>query len=273
MDTGPDSSTAKRLIIHCGVQKTGSTSLQHFLGRNRDKLAGRLAILTPVKGSATRDLGNAAMRFSLRPSDKRMMRLRECAMLLRDAILRQDAGTVLLSHENLLGAMPGNGGTVSLYPQLEPIVDALERAFAPLRPDYAIYTRGMDAWKRSVHSQAICSDGYTGTLAEFLSETEACRDWSDVQRRLELAVGPTRARFFRVEDEPTPERPGQQLLHHAGLSATEIAALSPARGRRKVRMNTGSVEFQRLVNQLKLDRAARRAIRELIAGNQGLFAS
>ncbi|MDU9005852.1 hypothetical protein [Sedimentitalea todarodis] len=272
MGTGPDS-RARRLIIHCGVQKTGSTSLHHFLGRNQDGLLGRVRVLTPAKGSATRDLGNAAMRFSLRPSEIRLSRLRDCARRLRNDILDESVGTVLISHENLLGAMPGNGGTATLYPALENIVGVLDAAFDPLVPEFVVYTREMSDWKRSVHGQAIRSDGYTETFVDFLAATEACASWAAVRQRLATAVGAARSTVFRVEDEPDEARPGQQLLRHAGVSAAEIAALRPVRGRRNVRMTAGGLEFQRLVNQLGLDRHARRAIAELIAGNQRLFAS
>ncbi|MEO9781185.1 MAG: hypothetical protein ABJH07_09085 [Sedimentitalea sp.] len=272
MDREPDT-TAKRLIIHCGVQKTGSTSLHHFLGRNRDALAAHVLALTPAKGSATRDLGNAAMRFSLRPTDERLLRLRECAGLVRDAILEQGAETVLISHENLLGAMLGNSGTVTLYPRLERIVEVLNRVFAPLVPEYVVYTRDLPQWKRSVHAQAIRSDRYSGTLVDFLSKTEACGSWAQTERRLAKLVGAARSTLFRVEDEPDEARPGQQLLRYAGVSEAEIAALHPVRGRSKTRINAGGLEFQRLVNQLGLERPARRAIGELIAGNQRLFVS
>lgn len=272
MDREPDT-TAKRLIIHCGVQKTGSTSLHHFLGRNSDALAGRVLALTPAKGSATRDLGNAAMRFSLRPTDERLLRLRECAGLVCDAILDHEAETVLISHENLLGAMLGNSGTVTLFPRLERIIEVLDQIFDPLLPEYVLYTRDLPEWKRSVHAQAIRSDGYSGTLVEFLAETEACGSWAEIEQRMAKLVGAARSTLFRVEDEPDEARPGQQLLRYAGVSEAEIAALQPVRGRSKTRMNAGGLEFQRLVNQLGLERSARRAIGELIAGNQRLFVS
>lgn len=260
------------MIVHCGVQKTASTSLHHFLQRNADALAGTLDVFTPVKGSLTRRLGRAAMQFSLDPSPERRAVLTGLASSLRDLLLEGD-GPALVSHENLLGAMIGKGGVVTLYPEMERIVALLDRALAPLVPDYAIYTRDMAAWKPSVHQQAVRSDGYTGSLADFLTETEACGTWDELEARMGAQLGKDRLRVFRLEDERDQGRPGAQLLGFAGLRKDRIEALSPLRGRSNPRLNGGALEFLRLVNQLGLEAKVRARIVDLVASNQSLFAT
>ena len=105
------------MIIHCGVQKTATTSLQRFLQRNADALAPGLHVLTPERGSPVRDLGHTAMQLSLDPSPELQARLTAQIAGLRD-LLAGLSGTVLISHENLPGAMIGKGGVVTLYPML-----------------------------------------------------------------------------------------------------------------------------------------------------------
>ena len=56
-----DAGKARRLIVHMGVQKTGSTSIQRHLRRNEDALAGDLVVRTPEEGSPMRPLGRAAV--------------------------------------------------------------------------------------------------------------------------------------------------------------------------------------------------------------------
>lgn len=264
------SGSARRLILHCGVQKTGTTSLHHFLQRNRAALAGRLDILTPRKGSALRDLGQAAQRFCLDPTPDTEATLSGIVQTLRDRCL-SGTGPLLLSHENLLGAMLGNSGRVTLYPRMEQIIALLDRDLAPLTPDYVIYTRDMASWKNSVYGQAVKSDRYTGTRGQFLEDTAGCGTWDDLRTRLEAAVGPDRARVFRLEDEPDPSRPGSQLLRHAGLSAADLSSLTALPARANRGLGPGALEFLRQVNGLDLGRNARAQIVGVVTANPELF--
>ncbi len=272
MTVDAEISSGRRLIVHLGVQKTGSTSLHHLLGRNRAALADRLTVLTPEKGSLTRELGRAAIRFSLAPDADAGAALAATARRLRDQ-LADGTVPVLLSHENLPGAMLGNGGTVTLYPRLEEILTLLIEAFAPMRCDFVLYTRDMAAWKNSVYGQAVRTDHYSKTYAAFLAETAGCGTWDDLNRRLTAHLGADRVRLFRLEDETDPGRPGLQLLRHAGLPDDRIAALTPLSARRNPALNTGALEFLRLLNGLGLERPARRRVADLVAAQQSLFVS
>lgn len=272
MTPGTQTSATARLILHCGVQKTATTSLQRFLQRNAAALSGRLEVFTPVRGSLTRDLGHAAMQFSLDPSAAPQARFTGLIRRLRDRI-GEGPGVALVSHENLPGAMIGKRGVVTLYPQLERIADLLDANLAPLAPEFVFYTRDMAAWKRSVHNQAVRSDAYAGPFATFLDQTAGCGTWEDLALRMMRHLGAGRVAFFRLEDETDDTRPGRQLLRHAGLSGAEIAALTPIRNRSNPRLNPGSLEFLRLVNGLGLEAAARSTIAGLVAANQNLFST
>lgn len=261
---------ARRLIIHCGVQKTASTSLHHFVARNRAALADRVEVLTPVKGSPMRDLGRLAMAYSLDPDQRDAFEA--AALRVRD-IVRAGDGPMILSHENLCGAMPGKGGVTTLYPQLEAIIEVLDRVFAEFAPTYVFYTRDMSAWKNSVYGQAVRSDNYAKTRAAFLADTEAVQDWDGLAQRMTRLVGAARCRFLALEDEADPIRPGQQLLNLAGVSVADHGALSPMVGRSNTGLNTGAMEFLRLINGLGLNRPDRRRLAELISSHQSLFVS
>lgn len=261
-----------RLIIHCGVQKTGSTSLHHFLGRNRAELEARgLHVLTPLKGTPARVLGRTAAHFSVDPTRENEELLEKAATDLRNSLPAY--GTCLVSHENLPGAMIGRAGETRLYPHVTRILDTIDRAMAPLEPEYVFYTRDMAAWKKSVYNQAVKTDSYPRSEAEFLCETENCGSWADLESRLSTHLGAARLAIFRLEDEPDPARPGQQLLHHAGLEGCDLATLSPVSGTRNQSLNAGALEFMRLLNTLDLNRQARTSVARLVTRNQQLFAS
>jgi hypothetical protein len=270
--SGKDKSVKRRLIIHCGVQKTGSTSLHHLVARNRAALSRDLEILTPAKGSLMRDLGHTAMQFSIDPSADLSARLIRLTRDLRDR-LQTGSGTVLLSHENLPGAMIGKAGVGTLYPRLERIIGLLQTHLAPLEPEFVFYTRDMADWKSSVYNQAVRSDHYRHSRAEFLRATAACGTWESLKQRMLALAGPERVRFFRLEDETDEGLPGSQLLRHAGQSGTDLAALTPLGGPANQSLNSGALEFLRLVNGLGLERKARARIADLVSCNTSLFVS
>lgn len=264
--------TGAPLTVHMGVQKTASTALHHLLNLNAAALAGRLGVQLPTPGTPMQQMGRAAMRFSLDPTAKTEAALADRIAAVRAGIDALDL-PVLISHENLPGAMIGNGGTTTLYPMIERILALLEAGLAPYRPQYAVYTRDMGRWKKSVYNQAVKTDGYRRSYAEFLAETADCGSWAGLEARMAAAVGPDRVRFFALEDEADPARPGQQLLAHAGLPPAALAALAPLSWRPNESLNPGSLEFARRLNALELAPAPRRKVMQLVAQNQALFAA
>ncbi|MDQ1900006.1 hypothetical protein RAH32_06070 [Paracoccus sp. WLY502] len=260
---------ARRLIVHLGVQKTGSTSIQRHLRRNADALAGHLVVRTPEEGSAMRPLGRAAVGYSLAPSGDAARTLKLAFREVLDTLPDDDV-PVLISHENLAGAMPGNGGEVRLYPALPQIAALLASEAHDFTTDFVIYTRKHKTWRPSVWAQAVRTDGYTRSLVEFEAETADLPGWGDLIRRLSAQVGVTR---FRLEDEDDFLRPGRQLLRHAGLEDALIDRLSPLDGPANGRLNGGATEFLRRLNSLALNPHAHGRIVDLVAHAEHLFAA
>lgn len=258
---------ARRLIVHLGVQKTGSTAIQRHLRRNADALAGHLVIRTPEEGSPMRPLGRAAIGYSLAPDADRAQALRLAFRAVLDT-LPGNGLPVLVSHENLAGAMPGNGGETRLYPALPQIAALLMAGAQDFAVDFVVYTRNQKAWRPSVWAQAVRTDGYRRSLVEFEAETADLPGWGDLVRRLGAQVGVTR---FKLEDEMHPTRPGRQLLRHAGLADALIDTLEPLDGPANSRLNGGATEFLRRLNGLSLNPNAHGKVVDLVARTGHLF--
>ncbi|CUH54300.1 hypothetical protein [Shimia marina] len=265
------SQTHRRVIVHIGAQKTGSTSLHRFLSRNRAALATRLDLRVPEKGSLTREVGRSCTLYSMRP-DRHEGTLITLIKALKEDLSGNET-VCIVSHENIAGAMMGRGSVRDLFPRIADIVRLFDEHLAPIVPEYVLYTREMAGWKRSVHNQAVKSDGYTGTLETFLKETADSRGWQDVAKTLEACIGTDRVRVFALEDETTPERPGRQLLKLAGLSDEDIDVLEPLASRSNQSLNPGALEFMRQLNMLAVAQPARKQVAELIKNNQSLFAA
>jgi hypothetical protein len=267
----PRGISTRAVTLHIGVQKTASTALHHFLRRNADALAEQMVVRMPVQGTPAQRMGRAAVDLSLDPTPEREAHLVRQIEALRNEIEPGDL-PVLVSHENLPGAMLGNPGVTTLYPMLERLLALYDRHLAPFAPRFALYTREIGAWKRSVHNQAVKTDGYAGTWEDFAAETTDCGDWTSLADRMRAAIGADRAAVFALEDEPDPARPGQQLLRFAGLTQAQITALSPLTWRSNQSLNPGALEFMRRVNAADLGPQPRRKVMQIVIDNPGLFA-
>ncbi|MDO5646734.1 hypothetical protein [Paracoccus sp. (in: a-proteobacteria)] len=266
----PQKGPRRRLILHVGVQKTGSTAIQRHLGGNADRLADHLILRTPGCGPLMRSLGRAAIGFSLGETSKKQLQ-DAIADVLND--LPGGDLPVVISHENLAGAMPGNGGETRLFPKLPRIAEILCDTAAGFDPQIVFYSRNLTQWRPSVWAQAVRTDGYTGTFADFERETVDLPKWGDLLRRLTAAVGANRVTRLRLEDETDPTRPGAQLLALVGVGAADIAALPALQGASMAQLSPASTEFLRRLNGQALNPHARYKVAELVARAQHLFAA
>lgn len=269
MSAARDISATRRVIVHIGAQKTGSTSLHRFLTLNQEALAGRVDIRVPTKGSLTRELGKTCAMYSLKPAAHKAS-LVDLLEQVR-AELEGDDRVCIISHENIIGAMMGRRDVRELYPRAGEIVGLIDAQLAPFKPDYVLYTRELAGWLKSVYNQAVKSDGYAGTKARFDAEVAQARGWSAVAQEVADVVGKDRLSVCALEDETTPDRPGRQLLKLAGLTDNEINTLTPLAGRSNQSLNAGSLEFMRQLNGLGLAQPARKKVAALVKDNQSLF--
>ncbi len=265
---------SRPLFLHVGVQKTGTTSLQRFLRRSAPALADAVVIRTPEEGTPMRPLGRAAIACSLAPDDDHRATLVAAFETVLDG-LPDDDRPVILSHENLAGAMPGNGGETRLFPALPAMLATLvqvaaDRGFAP---HVVVYTRRMTASLPSVWAQAVRTDGYALTLPEFRAQTSELPGWGDLLRRLDGALSSVPVTRLRLEDEADADRPGRQLLSLAGVPDARLDSLPPLESRAMERLTPGATEFLRRLNGLALNPHARDRVADLVARSQPLFAA
>ncbi len=218
-----------------------------------------------------RPLGRAAVGFSLAPHKDREQALKLAFREVLDGLPQTDV-PVLISHENLAGAMPGNGGEVRLYPALPQIAALLVAEARDFAVDFVVYTRKQKTWRPSVWAQAVRTDGYERSLVEFEAETADLPGWGDLIRRLNAETG-GRVTRFKLEDEDDLLRPGRQLLRHAGLDDALIDSLDPLDGPTNSRLNDGATEFLRRLNGLSLNPHAHGRIVDLVARTEHLFAA
>lgn len=255
-----------RLIIHMGLHNTGAASMQTMLRRNADALAPEIKAIFPGSNSLITSLAQATWRFAVgrigRP------KLIEEIKRTGDIFREQECETLLISHENLSGAMMGSGAGTAFYPHLREFMDLFDKHFAPLKPEYVFYTRQVDAWLASLHNQVVKDNGYMHDLAHFRLTAQVPVNWEALY---DLAREGREFEVFSVEDEPDRARPGRLLLQYAGLDDAAIATMKTVPEERDTSLSPGALEFLRICNCMSLDPKLRRELSAQALEHPDLF--
>jgi hypothetical protein len=182
----------RKIVIHAGFHKTGTSTVQAVLRANRKALMPSLAIR--LKGqmqeliSATRGYSTYGTDDALDKVSRRM-----------DALLADLPGmprrTLLLSAEELSGHMPGRS-SLSDY-RAAPVLMYLfwQRAQAVFKQTPVVFcfaTRDPNSWQRSSWAEHVKSSGMTLDFADFCEKYPDASNLtsviSDVTSRVPAAV-------------------------------------------------------------------------------------
>ncbi len=266
-----DASGPRRVILHCGFRKTGTTTIQNFLRLNADALPSGLAvsardeITLPYRRAVLDDL-RAAGRSSRAKVD------RAAAELCRHWA-KATAETVLISDENLFGndMITPDGRTIfDLAAEYLPI---LERHFAGV-PDvqFVFYTRNRSAWLRSAYNQAVKRRGVTDTEDDWIAALPTSLDWETGLATIRAALSAP-VHVFAMEDDLAGDAPllGRALFKLAGIEDAALDAMArPPRANESLKPNV--LDFMRHLNALDIPLDARRKVGRLVEAHQDLFA-
>jgi len=224
-----------RVIVHAGFHKTGTTSLQGFLARNKNALKpwfdyyGKADFLQA--GAAARIYGQR--RFPWR-------RRRFAKAFARFLASIPDAETIVLSRETFAGAMPGHrtplGRTITDYtpsavPLAREITAALRTRFGRQTAVEFVYTiRERDSWMRSVYGHLLRSIHLTQDYREFRRILEKTPDLATQANIIAAAVRPVPVHVARLEEFANhPAGPAGAILLLAGVPDDMLKTLAPAR--------------------------------------------
>jgi len=222
-----------RVIVHAGFHKTGTTSLQDFLARNRAALAPWLGYAGPGMLKAA---SRAARGYARRPAAWRRWRFRRrLAACLREV---EPAPVVVLSLESFSGVMPGHrrfaGRPVRDYataavPLGREIVAALRRRFGPAaRIEFVYTTRARAPWLASVHAHLLRSIRLVEDRDAFAATIGPLPPLAVEARRIAAGIG-VAAHVAPLERHgPRREGPAGAILDIVGVPEAARAGLTPA---------------------------------------------
>ncbi len=145
----------RRIIIHAGFHKTGTTSLQQTLRANRAALRPDVRLVLRPGMTA---LCESARAFSRSREDYDLGLVKYEAVQLAEALQDEDADTIVITSEDLSGHMPGRHGLHG-YGATPHLMRALSVAFKAATPDdevtFFFTTRAADPWLRSCYAQHL----------------------------------------------------------------------------------------------------------------------
>lgn len=256
-----------RVILHAGVHKTGTTTLQQALHRNRRALRPHLR---QIARSRLIPAGRTARAWSAGRDPLEMALFRyELAEVMQDWD-SADPRPIVASCEDLVGNMPGRHGVESYAaaaPLMQAIAETLQELHPEAQPEFYFSTRAPEDWLASVHAQHLAAMRMTLSAEDFAARYRAAADLDAVVDDIGAALAPLpvhRAALEQSRDRPLG--PLDPLLDLLDLPAALRAGLQPQPPANTAPPADCSAELLAL-NRSDLDDAAlRTAKHKLLAG-------
>ncbi|KIN73999.1 sulfotransferase family protein [Sulfitobacter guttiformis] len=202
----------RKIVIHAGFHKTGTSTVQAFLRANRKALLPVLAVR--LKGQM-QELMSATRGYSTYGTDDALDKVtRRFDALLAD-LPGMPRRALLLSAEELSGHMPGRGDLAQY--NAAPVLayqywERAQAAFPNTPVAFCFAIRDPDAWQHSAWAEHVKSSGMTLDFAQYAARYTVAPDLaaivSEVRRRV-----PAPVHSYALEDcADLPLGPADPLL-------------------------------------------------------------
>lgn len=190
-----------RLLIHAGFHKTGTSSLQSTLRKNADAIAPWVRVNT---ADETKDLRLASWLFARNSDAETEDLLRETLQAFFAQFDPKDPRDLLVSEEDLAGAMPGRHGKTTYDTAgrtLAITLDELSRSgFADHDIQVLLTLRKTESWAKSCYSQHLRSRPMVMDLQTYLSTPAAACDLSACADDIAATIAPVAVHRAWLED-------------------------------------------------------------------------
>ncbi|KEJ91095.1 hypothetical protein [Sulfitobacter donghicola] len=259
----------RRIIIHAGFHKTGTTSLQQTLRANRAALRPDIRLVLRPGMTA---LCESARAFSRSREDYDLGLVKYEAALLAEKLEDEEADTIVITSEDLSGHMPGRH-KLHGYGATPHLMRALAVSFSAAAPDaeltFFFTTRGADPWLRSCYAQHLRASRMVWDEEDYLKRFKTSADLDQILDLIKREI-PNHALLDTSLEEHAGRRLGlaEAMLDQLKLSNERRAVLKPAKNRNAAPSDALKAELLAL-NRSDLGNAAlKQAKRDLIEGQK-----
>jgi hypothetical protein len=255
----------RRIIIHAGFHKTGTTSLQQTLRANRAALRPEIRLVLRPGMTA---LCECARAYSRSREDYDLGMVKYEAAALMETLQPESADTIILTSEDLSGHMPGRF-RLRGYGAAPHIMRALSVAIKATSPDaevsFFFTTRSAEQWLRSCYAQHLRAARMVWDEGDYVKRLKPSADHDKILDLVKREVPYNAVLDAALEDHAArPLGMAEALLDHLQIDGPRRAALVPSPAR-KVGLPAALKAELLALNRSDLDDAAlRKAKRALI---------
>lgn len=222
----------RRILIHPGFHKTGTSSIQHFLWINRDRLAPHVATL---QLRHLKPVAQLCMSFA---RNRKQLVLADLVDLLDDALAEHgpdpaaaDTRDLVVSCEALSGHCPGWPGVVD-YSAAPFTAIMLAGYFAERFPEAGVVVvyglREQDSWLRSAWGHHLFGQRETTGFDDWAAVHRAGADLMSVVMDVAAAIDPIQVFTLPIEEaRDHPLGPGGALIELVRMPDAARGTLDP----------------------------------------------
>ncbi|MCW8843389.1 MAG: hypothetical protein OQK00_08250, partial [Rhodobacteraceae bacterium] len=191
-----------RLLIHAGFHKTGTTSVQRLLGKNKRAIAPIAHVFLRKHIAAVCE---AARAYSDSRDSADLLDFSAAFAAFLEARDMDDKRDLIISSEDLSGLMPGRRDleTYDAAPMLMKAATMMIDRVLQDRIDEVIFyfsLRQPEPWLRSCHTQHLRAIRMTQDAEDYARDYAASADLPRIVDKIRIAVAPHRVESAWLED-------------------------------------------------------------------------
>lgn len=206
-----DDVARKRLIIHLGPHKTGSTAIQKWLLKNSTFLEE-----SGVHFAHSELTHKAATLIS----QEKYAEAEEVLSRIRGKLDESKFNTFIISQEDFSGALPGRSKGSKIYGRITKNVRLLARTFRAYDLSFAFFVRDENDWLKSCYVQNLKHRSRFSSLEDFIQSLQIPVDWSTM---LQKARDSVKCPFHVLQySKGYPDNGIKLLLKILGLNALTL---------------------------------------------------
>jgi hypothetical protein len=253
----------RRIVLHAGFHKTGTSTVQQVLRANRPLLQPELAMR--LKGQM-KELMHATRGFSTWRDPLTLAKATRRFGAVLDSLVAMPRRVLVVSAEELSGHMPGREGLVDYSAApilLQRFSDEITARFPGAEQVIYFSTRDPNAWMRSAYWEHVKSSSMTLDYDGFLAANENAADFDRIIQAVKNSV---KAQVHSTPLEACnalPLGPADPLFDLCDLSPKLRAQITPQPATNQ-RLDDGVLLALLQANRAYADRDERKAAKQLI---------
>lgn len=262
------SSPKRRIILHAGFHKTGTTSLQACLRSNSRLLAPLWRVNTRIDNDALRCVLDAARDYSASGDDEDLAMVGAQSILWLSSLDMEPGSGLLVSSEDFSGHMPGRLGVKHYLAAAKILAKIVEMASilfdGHVQFEILFTTRERSPWLRSLYFQQAKHPDLVLDFDDFCASIPKAADHEAAVMKVRRKLGPVPVHLVSLEDLSSRRLgPAEAMFDIAGLPKSLRSSLV-AITRRNSNPGEGIVLSEQLVaaNRLGLSQPRLRKMKD-----------